>query len=205
MLQPLLLLDVREPEAFERCHIMEALNHPARLFNRDTLTPELFRSVRGVVRCVSQITPRVCLRGCVSGVQKNKSDCMVVLYDDGERLASACSKQLSERGFENVFILSGGLQVLGNKFPLLLTAPLPDELKEAPPKGAASAYTCRRCLTAASLHPVAPACLRVRRGEGRRLVPQCVVGRVHVTRQCPNQCGSEEYVAGRMEMNRFSY
>ena len=48
------------------CHILDALNFPARLLNRDTVTPELFRFVSGsgriAIRCVQVTAPLLCVR-----------------------------------------------------------------------------------------------------------------------------------------------
>ena len=40
--------------------------------------------------------------------QKNKAGTMIVLYDDVERLAVPCATHLCERGYDNVYIVSGG-------------------------------------------------------------------------------------------------
>ena len=40
-----MLLDLREPDEFAMCHIVEALNFPAPNISRDKIPPELYRFV----------------------------------------------------------------------------------------------------------------------------------------------------------------
>lgn len=40
--------------------------------------------------------------------QKNKSGCIIVLYDEDERIAPDVATKLVQRDVDNVFILSGG-------------------------------------------------------------------------------------------------
>lgn len=40
--------------------------------------------------------------------QKNAHGKIIILYDDDERLASQAATTMCERGFENLFMLSGG-------------------------------------------------------------------------------------------------
>lgn len=40
--------------------------------------------------------------------QKNASGKIIILYDEDERIASQAATTMCERGFENLFMLSGG-------------------------------------------------------------------------------------------------
>ncbi|GCB74244.1 hypothetical protein scyTo_0003332 [Scyliorhinus torazame] len=52
---------------------------------------------------------------------KNASGKIILLYDEDERIASQAATTLCERGFENLFMLSGGLKVVAQMFPEGLT------------------------------------------------------------------------------------
>ena len=70
--------------------------------------------------------------------QKNREGTMIVLYDNDERVAAPLATLFYDKGFDNVYLLSGGLRVVGNKFPLMLDGDLPEELVEKPAKGRSS-------------------------------------------------------------------
>ncbi|XP_064199103.1 centrosomal protein of 41 kDa [Anguilla rostrata] len=91
---PYLLLDVRDKEDYERCHIISAYNYPIATLSRtmDPYTKEVLE-------------------------YKNSPGKIIILYDEDERIASIAATTMFERGFENVFMLSGGLKVIGQKFP----------------------------------------------------------------------------------------
>jgi centrosomal protein CEP41 len=55
-------------------------------------------------------------------IQKNKPDRYIIVYDDDETCGPEFAKHLSERGFQNVFLLSGGTRLLATKFPQFLQA-----------------------------------------------------------------------------------
>ncbi|KAG7455771.1 hypothetical protein MATL_G00244630 [Megalops atlanticus] len=48
---------------------------------------------------------------------KNVPGKIIIVYDEDERIASVAATTMCERGFENVFMLSGGLRVIAKKFP----------------------------------------------------------------------------------------
>ncbi len=51
-------------------------------------------------------------------LQKNAAGKIIIVYDEDERIASQAATVMCERGFENLFMLSGG------KVPIKLLAPL---------------------------------------------------------------------------------
>ena len=48
---------------------------------------------------------------------KNRKDKLIIIYDHDESRASRCATTLVERGYDNVFMLSGGVKVAQIKFP----------------------------------------------------------------------------------------
>lgn len=101
---PYLLLDVREREQYEQCHIISAHSFPIALLSR-TMNPY----------------------GKEVLEYKNASGKIIIVYDEDERIASQAATTMCQRGFENLFMLSGGLKVTFQKFPEgLTTGSIPD-------------------------------------------------------------------------------
>ena len=92
--RPFLILDVREPEEYSRGHLVYSQNYQHTRLNRafDYETKEMLRV-------------------------KNKAGKILVVYDDDESLARQTAKTLTQRGYDNVFMLSGGLRVASLKYP----------------------------------------------------------------------------------------
>ncbi|NWU93765.1 CEP41 protein, partial [Upupa epops] len=100
---PFLLLDVRDRDAYEQCHIIGAHSYPIATLSR-TMNPYTSNILE----------------------YKNAHGKIIILYDSDERLASQAATTMCERGFENLFMLSGGLKVLAQKIPEgLITGSLP--------------------------------------------------------------------------------
>lgn len=91
---PYLLLDVRDPEEFEACHLIGAKNFPVAMLSR---TMNCFR--KDILE------------------YKNKPGKIIVLYDEDEHVAVMAGTTMAQRDFDNIFILSGGLKVLATKIP----------------------------------------------------------------------------------------
>ncbi|XP_078090868.1 centrosomal protein of 41 kDa isoform X2 [Mustelus asterias] len=91
---PYLLLDVRDRDAYDQCHIIGANSYPIAMLSR-TMNPY-----------TKEILD-----------YKNASGKIILLYDEDERIASQAATTLCERGFENLFMLSGGLKVVAQMFP----------------------------------------------------------------------------------------
>lgn len=68
---------------------------------------------------------------------------MIILYDSEERQATAMATKMFERGCDNVFIISGGLKSVGNKFPELLDGTLPAELVQKEGTGGSTGGSVR--------------------------------------------------------------
>ncbi|NWV25648.1 CEP41 protein, partial [Origma solitaria] len=112
---PFLLLDVRDRDAYEQCHIVGAYSYPIATLSR-TMNPYTNNILE----------------------YKNAHGKIIIVYDNDERLASQAATTMCERGFENLFMLSGGLKVLAQKIPEgLITGTLPLSCQVAAPAGSA--------------------------------------------------------------------
>jgi centrosomal protein CEP41 len=94
---PFLLLDCRDEDEFEHCHITNAKCYPkARL-----------------CRASGQFTQELlAFRG--------RPDRVIVLYCDFGQTSGEAAQQFAERGFDNVFLLHGGLADFAEEFPELV-------------------------------------------------------------------------------------
>lgn len=101
--KPYLLLDVRDSDAYNACHITGAVNFPSAMLSRaqNYFTKEVLEYV-------------------------NKDGKIIIICDEDERIAHMCSTTMIERGVDNLFMLSGGMKVLYSKFPKgIIRGPLP--------------------------------------------------------------------------------
>jgi len=92
--RPFLILDVRDEEEFLRSHLVYSESYQHTRLNRcyDYETKEMLRL-------------------------KNRAGCIIVLYDADESLASKTATTLTQRGYDNIFLLSGGIRVAKLKYP----------------------------------------------------------------------------------------
>lgn len=90
--RPYLLLDVREAAHFERCHLLQARSYPYTMCRRDYMHPEIYRF-------------------------KNLENHLIILYCDDERISRDVAKTLVDRGSDNVFLLTGGLEQFSLEYP----------------------------------------------------------------------------------------
>ena len=86
-----LLLDLRDPEEYDFWRIKESLNYPAVNIGRDKIIPELYRF-------------------------KNKANKLIIIYMSDERKGTAAATLMTEKGYENVFLLSGGIDQFNEEF-----------------------------------------------------------------------------------------
>jgi centrosomal protein CEP41 len=89
------LLDLREENEFEQFHIKEAISFPAPNITRDRILPQVFRL-------------------------KNQQDKFIIVYAFDERPGVEAARKFAEKGFENVFLLSGGIEEFCKNFPNLV-------------------------------------------------------------------------------------
>ena len=90
-----LLLDLRDPDEYDLFRIKESINYPAVNIARDKLIPELFRF-------------------------KNKTNKLIIVYMNDERKGCAAANLMTEKGYENVFLLSGGIEQFNEEFHQLV-------------------------------------------------------------------------------------
>ncbi|KAA8590370.1 hypothetical protein FQN60_014304 [Etheostoma spectabile] len=111
---PYLLLDVRDRDLYDLCHIISAHSFPIAMLSR-TMNPY----TKDVLE------------------YKNTAGKIIIVYDEDERIASQAATVMCERGFENLFLLSGGLKVIAQRFPEgLTTGCIPTSCLSSPtPKG----------------------------------------------------------------------
>lgn len=86
-----LLLDLRDPDEYDFWRIKEAINYPAANIGRDKIIPELYRF-------------------------KNKGNKMIIIYMGDERKGTAAANLMAEKGYENVFLISGGIDQFNEEF-----------------------------------------------------------------------------------------
>jgi centrosomal protein CEP41 len=79
------LLDLRDTDDYMRSHIIYAQSFPAPNVTRDRILPEMFRL-------------------------KNQMGKMIIIYAGDERPGVENAQKLATRGFENVYLLTGGLE-----------------------------------------------------------------------------------------------
>lgn len=96
---PYLLLDVRDKDEFIRCHIKTARHYPAAM---------LSRSIGYEIEEMKHY--------------KNNRPELIIVYDDDESIASRVATTLVQRGYENIYLLSGGLKLGYEVFPRSLMA-----------------------------------------------------------------------------------
>lgn len=76
---------MRDEDEYKKFHIREAINFPAPNISRDKTFGQLLRF-------------------------KNNPDKIIVIYMEDERLGTQYAKLLFEKGFDNIALLSGGLE-----------------------------------------------------------------------------------------------
>ena len=99
-----ILLDLRDKSDYSDWHIREAYSFPLTLLNQDKTIPEAHRF-------------------------KNKEGKRIVIYTNDERNGIAAARTMADRGYENTYLLSGGIEkfiedyaslVEGNNIPQLV-------------------------------------------------------------------------------------
>ena len=93
-----IILDLREESDYRNCHIKEALNFPGVMISRDKFLPEMI-------------------------MMKNKEGKMIILYHTDERNGVPYANLLFQKGYDNVFFLSGGIEEFMKKYPEYLEGP----------------------------------------------------------------------------------
>ena len=101
--RPYLLLDTREAvEDYNVCRVSTATHYPVDWLRHDKITPALFH-------------------------YKNKDGKVIVLYALDDRKGRTTANQFVEKGFDNIFLLTGGLEAFIKEYPQMVDGSLPDE------------------------------------------------------------------------------
>lgn len=103
-----LLLDLRDPEEYTMWRIKEALNFPGPNISRDKIIPEIFRF-------------------------RNKPDKLIIVYMQDERKGTQYAQLFYEKGYENIYLLSGGIEQFLEEFPHLMegrSVPTPKKVQK---------------------------------------------------------------------------
>lgn len=91
---PYLLLDIRDRDDFDQCHIISAINYPK-----------------------ANLSKSVNYESKEMLAYRNKEGRVIIIYDEDERLGPVAAATLVQRGYDNLFMLSGGLKVAFKLFP----------------------------------------------------------------------------------------
>ncbi|KAL7062683.1 hypothetical protein AAHC03_0937 [Spirometra sp. Aus1] len=127
--KPYLLLDVRDSDDFDSCHIIGALNYPATMLSR----------------CMNfEMREMLAFR--------NRPNHIIIVYDEDERIAPRVATILTQRGYDNVYLLAGGLKVAWKLFPKgLILGDAPPTLKVKPGKRPSTEKNVLRLSSASSV------------------------------------------------------
>lgn len=98
--KPYLILDVREVDIFRRSHLVQARSFPHAVLRRDQYHPEIYR-------------------------YRNKPESLIIVYCDDERTSCAVAKDLVDRGIDNVYLLTGGINEFAVDFPSYVEGDIP--------------------------------------------------------------------------------
>jgi len=98
--KPYLLLDVRPVEQFNFGHLMQARSYPYTMIRRDFMHPEIFKF-------------------------KNQENELIIVYCDDEKMSLDVAKTLVDRGVDNVFLLTGGMNEFAVHYPSCVEGHVP--------------------------------------------------------------------------------
>jgi len=109
--KPYLILDVRETDYFNDYHILQARSFPYTMLRRDQMHPEIYRF-------------------------KNKPETLIIICCDDEKTSRESAKVLVDRGVDNVFLLTGGINEFAYDYPEFIegNAPAPPKSASKPPR-----------------------------------------------------------------------
>jgi centrosomal protein CEP41 len=106
--KPYLILDVRDVGDFNTCHLLQARSFPYTLLRRDQLHPEIYKF-------------------------RNKTETLIIVYCDDEKISRDAAKVLVDRGTDNIYLLTGGMEEFSQLFPAFLEG-VPPSPKNSPVK-----------------------------------------------------------------------
>ena len=97
-----IILDLREECEYERVHLVESISFPAVNISRDKFTHQLI-------------------------MMKNKPGKMIILYHTDERNGIPYANNFFQKGYDNVYFLSGGIEDFEKYYPEYLEGPEKDK------------------------------------------------------------------------------
>eukprot|EP01031_Cornospumella_fuschlensis_P033754 gene33754-40843_t len=106
--KPYLILDMRDVNDYNTCHLLQARSFPDMLLRRDQYHPEIYRF-------------------------RNKEEHLIILYCNDEKISAEAAQVMVTRGIDNVFLLSGGLAQFAADYPAFVEGEVPRELVPATP------------------------------------------------------------------------
>jgi len=106
--KPYLILDVREAGAFNAYHVLQARSFPYTLIRRDQLHPEIYKF-------------------------RNKQEALIIVCCDDERISKDVAKTLVDRGTDNVYLLTGGIDEFAAEYPAFIEG-IPPSPRASPAK-----------------------------------------------------------------------
>lgn len=99
----LVLLDLREPSEYETCRLPLAVNYPATRISRDQFSPDLYQ--------------------CKKDLNK-----LLVVYHRDDQTTAFAATALMHKGWDSVYILSGGFEEIAQNYPEVMEGEVPDGL-----------------------------------------------------------------------------
>eukprot|EP01036_Dinobryon_divergens_P031875 gene31875-41361_t len=125
--KPYLILDVREAELYNECHIVHGRSFPFALLRRDQLHPDVYRF-------------------------RNKPETLIILYCNDEKTSCEAAKIMVDRGIDNIYVLNGGLYEFAEEFASYIEgAPPAGPSSSSRSKKASSASSSSRATTSTRL------------------------------------------------------
>ncbi|EFJ11112.1 hypothetical protein SELMODRAFT_426626 [Selaginella moellendorffii] len=103
-----LILDIRDKDEFQACHMKGAISYPAPLLRRSV---NVF-----TVEILSFEATQTSFSLLFRAPQMNKEpDKIIIFYDEDEHTGASTGNLFVEKGVENIFMLSGGLKEVATK------------------------------------------------------------------------------------------
>lgn len=109
----LVLLDLREPEEYDQCHLPLAVNYPAAKINRDQFVPELHQCKRDPTK-------------------------LLVVYHMDEQATAGVATLLVQKGWDSVHALNGGFEEIAQSYPEVLEGEVPTRPDTGPTRATRS-------------------------------------------------------------------
>jgi rhodanese-related sulfurtransferase len=87
-----IIVDLREEKEYHKCHIKNAFSYPSSLISQDHFLKEMYTI-------------------------KNKPNSIIIVYHKDDRTGSSVSDLLILKGFENIYMISGGFYDFSFSYP----------------------------------------------------------------------------------------